>query len=131
MGTRLRRFAVWSNVFYLVPLVAALSFGLPWVALVLLFLTMFSTAFHLLNEKEFIVSDYDAAMLVIFFNLGLIVYGQHGAVSLALVAVFSALALLVRYRFEHGDRGGTAHGWWHVLSAMVTLLCVMSYTLPF
>ena len=131
MKQRFSRFAVWSNVFYLAPLVAALYFGLGIVSVALLFLIIFSTAFHAFNEEEFVLSDIDAAWAVVIINTGLLAFGPYKPLYIGIVFALTIPAMYTRYFIEQRDRGCMAHGFWHLLSAAVTLVCILSYALPF
>ena len=131
MWNRFGRFAVWSNVFYLVPLFAALYFNLGTVSIALFFLIIFSTAFHAFNEEEFVLTDIDAAWTVVIINVGLLAFGPYKPIYIAIVFALTIPAMYTRYFIEKRDRGGTAHGFWHLFSAAATLVCILSYALPF
>ncbi|HUO56483.1 MAG TPA: hypothetical protein VMU27_03570 [Candidatus Paceibacterota bacterium] len=123
-----KRFAVWSNVFYLLPLVLAIYYQLWVVAFVLLLVIASSVAFHSSGEKNYIYSDWDAAALLIIANLVLwYLSGFELFYSMAIIGL-ALMALSIRFFIEHHNRGGIAHGFWHLTSAAVTLLCVLSYT---
>jgi hypothetical protein len=129
MKYELHRFAVWSNVFYIAPLSIAWYFHLVLVSLALLFVILFSVAFHATDESEFIVSDWVAAAVLILFCIFLWYLGGFKPVFTALIVLLGLIALSIRYFFEHGKRGGVLHGFWHIASAAVATLCVLSYTL--
>ncbi len=131
MGKELRRFAVWSNVFYLIPLAAALYFHLFVVAVALLTLAVFSTAFHTSDEKKFVLGDIAAAVLVVGLNATLWYLGGFRVFFLIPISILIVLALYIRYGREDGNRGGVAHGFWHLIAAAITLSCILSYALPF
>jgi hypothetical protein len=129
MKKEFRRFAVWSNMFYLIPLVAAWYFHLTFVAIGLFFLTLFSFAFHVLDEKEFVFSDISAAVAISAFNIFLLYLGGFRPVAVVLVALLATAALFIHFILENGDRGSTAHGYWHVAATCVTLACILVYAL--
>lgn len=131
MKKEFRRFAVWSNAFYLVPLAIAWYLHLTLVALALFFVVLFSVAFHVLDEREFMLSDMSAAVVVAAFNIWLLYFSGFRPVLIALVALLAIAALFIHFVLEHGDRGGTAHGYWHIAAMCVTLACILSYALPF
>ena len=123
----LSRFAVSSNVFYLIPLAVAAYYGLTLVAIALLFLFIFSTAFHVLKEEEFVRSDILAALVVLVVDVWLLYIGGLRPVPVTIVACIGLVAFAIRC-FEHGKRGGTAHGFWHAAAALGTLICILSVT---
>ncbi len=121
------RFAVWSNIFYLTPLVAAVSFELWGIAALLGALFIFSTAFHYSHEVSYALADKLTAFAVIFVNIVLLALGGFSIFYIALVGAFLALGLYVRYVQEKGNRSGFYHGVWHLIASFVTLLCILSY----
>jgi hypothetical protein len=125
----LHRFAVWSNVFYFAPLLLAIYYHLVFVMFSLAFITLFSFAFHATDEREFVISDWVAAGILIFFNICLWYLGGMKPIFSALIILLGILALSIRYLFERGNRGGIAHGIWHMTAAIVTTVCVFAYAL--
>ena len=130
MMPRFKRFVVWSNVAYLVPLAAAAAAGL-WVFAVLLgalFIT--STGYHFSNERKFIMSDQVSAYAVIAYNLFLLFSTGFPVGNLTLALVLLAAALYFRYVGEKKNFD-LSHGLWHISCASITLACISAYALPF
>lgn len=127
MPKQFYRPAVWSNFFYAVPLVVAFYYGLLLTAASVAALLVFSLAYHLSKEKRFIVADLLAAGIVILFCLMFLFLGglRSGYVLLALLLV--GAGAYIRYWLERGDRGGLAHGLWHLVAAAIILACIFSY----
>ncbi|MBI5458006.1 hypothetical protein HY971_04775 [Candidatus Kaiserbacteria bacterium] len=121
------RFAVWSNVFYLAPLIAAANFELWGIAALLGALVIFSTAFHYSHEVSYVLADKLIALAVIFADVALLALGGFSIFYTVLVGAFLALSLYVRYVQEKGNRKGFYHGVWHLCASFVTLLCILSY----
>ncbi len=121
------RFAVWSNVFYVVPLTAALFLGLPFAAFALTVLIIISTAFHATAEKRFSLLDTLAGGTVLALNLVLWYLGGFKIFYFLIICFLFVLAVYIRYWREHGDRESAAHGWWHLCAALATLFCILSY----
>ena len=118
---------MWSNLFYAIPLVVALYSGLWFTAASVAVLLIFSLAFHLSKEKKFITADMLAAGIVALFCLTLVFLGGLKS-GYALVAFLLVVAgLYIRYWLEQGNRGGLAHGLWHLVAATVILSCIFSY----
>src|SRR3989344_9433996 len=120
-------FATWSNLFYLVPLLAAGYFGLWWVAAAVLTLFVFSLAFHLSHERRFVLADIFAATVVMISGLWLLYLSHFDPIYTSAVAVLVIVALYIRYRLEKGDRGGFYHGLWHMVAASAILTCILSF----
>ncbi|MDO8513924.1 MAG: hypothetical protein Q7S50_00030 [bacterium] len=121
------RFAVWSNIFYIAPLVAASYFHLWGVALLLFALIIFSATFHFSHEISYVLADKLAALAVVFVDVVLLALGGFDILYLVLVGAALGLGLYVRYVQEKGSRGGFYHGLWHACASAVTLLCILSY----
>ena len=131
MKLGIHRFAVWSNLFYLVPIVLALYFHLALVAFIVLLLFLLSSAFHVLGEREFIRLDVAIATTVVMVNVLLLYFSEFNSRFLPAVLALTVIAFGIRFIIERGDRGGTAHGFWHLIAAAITSLCLLSYALPF
>ncbi|MCE9541652.1 hypothetical protein K8R03_03815 [Candidatus Kaiserbacteria bacterium] len=126
----LKRFAVSSNLAYLLPLAAAAYTGLWGLAVALGVLFVTSTGYHLSEEKSFVVADQIAAYVVIALNIIVLVITKFplGNVSVALVLL--AAAGYFRYIGEKKSFD-LHHGLWHVSCALITLACISAYALPF
>lgn len=125
----LTRPAVWSNLFYLIPLVTALLFHFVVMAFLVALVMLFSVGFHATDERDFVISDWLAAALVILANVIFWYRGGMRPLYSLFIVLLAAAALLIRYHFEHGNRGGAAHALWHTVSAIVTTICIVSYGL--
>ena len=118
---------MWTNFFYVIPLTAALYSSLWFTAASVTGLLIFSLAFHISKEKRFVVTDLLAAGIVTLFCLTLVFLGgwQSGYAFVALLLVVAGL--YIRYWLERGNRGGLAHGLWHLVAATTILSCIFSY----
>ena len=123
----LSRFVVWSNVFYLLPLAAALFVGFWTDAAVLAALIVTSTAFHLSRERQFSRADIAASIVVIGVNAVACYLGNFKMPYFGIVCALMLAALYIRYRVERGGRGSIAHGWWHIIAASTLTACVFTY----
>lgn len=123
----LSRFVVWSNVFYVLPLVLAAYAGFFIDVFVLAALLATSTAFHVSRERRFSRADIAASAAVIAVNAVACYLGDFRMPYFGIVCALVVVALYVRYRIEKGDRGSVAHGWWHALAALILTLCVFVY----
>ena len=127
MEKELRRFAVWSNVFYAVPLLGALYFNLSVVPQLMSALIISSSAFHLSRERRLFCPDIVVAYIVLVQNIVLMYLSGYEPMLFSVIGATLAVALYIRYFREHGDRGGLYHGWWHVLAATITFFCILGY----
>ena len=117
-------------MFYLVPLALALYFSLVLVTPILLILFLFSVAFHVSGEREFVCSDAVSAVMVVVSNVTLLYLSEFNLLVFSTVLVLTGITLGIRFVIERNDRGGLAHGFWHIIAAAITSVCVLSYTLP-
>jgi len=120
------RFAVWSNVFYLIPFAFALQtqFWVDAIAIALLFVA--STAYHASGERKFATFDVLVSACVIVLNSVMVYLGARPLGLLFVIGVLLAIGLCIRYSLEQGDRGSVAHGWWHVVAAALLTACVLA-----
>ena len=88
---------------------------------------MFSFAFHYSRERKFVTPDVLAAGVVAMFCLALLFSGgfRSGYVLIAVLLIVSGL--YVRFWLERGNRGGIAHGLWHIVAATLVLSSIFSY----
>ena len=121
------RFVVWSNAFYLIPLVAAV-YARFWIdALVLAALIFISTLFHLSRERRFVIFDIAISLCAIFVNAAAVYHGGFKSPYTMVIGVLIGLGLYIRYVIERGDSGSVAHGWWHLVASAILTACVFSY----
>ncbi|MBI4088051.1 hypothetical protein HY418_01570 [Candidatus Kaiserbacteria bacterium] len=124
----IKRFVVWSNAFYLVPFALSVyaDFWVDTAALGVLLIC--STAFHASGERRFVLADILASALVIVVNAVACILGDFRTPYFTGVWLLAVVAFFIRYYVERGDRGSTAHGFWHVLAAAILSLCILVYT---
>lgn len=91
-------------------------------------LFFFSFAFHYTKERKFVIADILSALVIAAFCLALLFSNglRHGYLLLAVFLVIAGL--YIRYGLEHGKRGGTLHGLWHLTAATLMLACIFSAT---
>jgi|GEM_PF-5534630 len=93
----------WSNLFFLIPLVMAVVYGVYWYALVLLALFIVSFDFHFFKEaKEVYYLDIIFSSLLMLSNFVLLFLG-HWALPFSIIAIIFALIALSFY-FRKSDQ---------------------------
>ena len=118
-----RASAIWSNAFFLAPLVMAVHYQVLVLAVLLVGVMVFSTLYHWYGEARFAAWDKLFAYATIMCNLVIAVLGGFTMPYFALAILFVALGLYVLLVLEHDD-------WlWHALSSLVTVCCILTYVL--
>jgi hypothetical protein len=126
---KLKFFAVWSNLFYLVPLVFSLYFLLWSASIMIALLFIFSLGFHIYKTKWLSYADTIFSYAVIMMCAYLIFIGRsHIFVFLSLGLIVIA-GLFIRFFIEDGTRDDRSHGFWHVSATIAITLCILGYTL--
>ncbi|OGE86509.1 MAG: hypothetical protein A3J48_00085 [Candidatus Doudnabacteria bacterium RIFCSPHIGHO2_02_FULL_46_11] len=117
-------FTLFSLVIFLFPL--AISFIWKFYALsaVLIFVLIISYLYHSSENKNLEKLDVAGAWLLMFTNTILIVVGRF-TFPYFYLAVLSAIIALYFYFTQNKSK--YAHGWWHVLSSLVTLFALLTY----
>lgn len=120
------KFKVWSNLLFLIPLLISIQYGLYWYSTIVLLVFIFSTFYHLRNEKIYAIHDFICSSLLILSNFYLIFSGNVNSVSslaaltiAALAIYFHQKALKRSYDFNHGV--------WHILSALICVFSLISF----
>jgi hypothetical protein len=112
---------VWSNAFFIVPLVLTFWYSLYLHSIIISLVIVSSTIYHLSNEQKFKLTDKILAHILIAYNLYLCYLSEFKQPYFLLALVFVFLALYILYKKEKDD-------WeWHASSAMITLLCILAY----
>jgi hypothetical protein len=121
----IRAFKFWSNAFFLIPLALSLS-KIYWYAFVIGLVFFISSYFHYYNEKKLEYVDVTASLSLMVSNLTLLFIGHWKLPYSFGAIIFGVIALYFYYRqFKYGYEFN--HGVWHVCSAIVSTLCVLTY----
>lgn len=88
----------------------------------LIFLFIFSSGFHVFQNRLFSVADTLAAFTIIFISFYYI-YTEAFNIKISLLLILILLtALYIRFYVENGTRNDTAHGFWHLSAAILISL---------
>ena len=126
----LLKFKELTNLFFIIPLILTLSYGLYFYGLILFAVIVNSFLFHYYNEKRFIYSDMFFAYSLMICNLFYAWKGGFNYPYFLLAILFAIIALYLEsrkiktkkeYNFNHGD--------WHIISSIITTLCIFSFVL--
>ncbi len=116
---------LWSNLFFLIPLVVALYNHLYWYALILGTVFIISLVFHFIKENRILYYlDASLSAVLMVANFALLFMGQW-SLPFSLLAVIMALLALFFY-FRKGDNYDFNHSLWHIFSAGVCLFCLLT-----
>lgn len=119
-------FKIWSNIFFLIPLLLSIYYQI-WVHSMLIFAVMvFSTFYHIKNEKKWDVVDKTAAISLISFNLYLC-YLSNFRQPYFFLALFFVMVAFYFYFKQKKSNYDLNHSLWHLSSVFITVLCVVAY----
>lgn len=113
--------SVWSNVFFLIPLIIASYYDLFILSIILFFVIICSILFHLNTNKKFEILDKVFAYLLIFYNLYLCYLSNFKQPYFSLALLFVLLGFYFLYVRNKDDYE------WHALSVAITILCMLTY----
>ena len=118
-----RQVDIYSNVFFLVPLILSILFKLYPMVPVIVLVFIFSIIHHV-NPSEFLRNSDDAlAYILIISNLWITDFGIKNSIAGLGLAIGFIAIFIFHYDEDHKYR----HGIWHLLSAIITCLCLISY----
>jgi hypothetical protein len=114
---------VWSNAFFLVPLVYAICNSLFIYSIIFLLAIIFSTLYHLSNEKRFSILDKIFVYLVIGYNLYLCYLSNFNEPFFLIALMYVGIGFYFLYYKNKDDYE------WHASCALISLFCLLAYAL--
>ncbi len=123
----IKMFKWWSNLFFLVALVLAIQWGILWYAGLLSLVFIFSCMYHYSNEKRWATIDVSFALTLVATNFALMGMARLNPIEWIFICLAFALLAGVFYfrQFHHGYN--LNHGFYHVVSAIICVLCLLIY----
>ena len=117
----------WSNLFFLIPLIVAVVYGLYWYVIILLVVFIVSYDFHFFREaKELYYLDVIFSSILMISNFILLFMG-HLVLPFSFIAiVFALIAIFFYFRRSKHDYY-INHSLWHVFSSGVCLFCLLTF----
>lgn len=112
---------VWSNSFFLIPLLQALWFEFYWHSLLIFFVMIFSTLYHLSDQQKFAIFDKLFAYALIMYNL-YVSYLSHFTQPYFLLALLFVGIGFYFFFFKKKDDYE-----WHLSCATITIFCIFGY----
>jgi len=122
----LKKFIIWSNVFFILPLFFSLYIKM-WIPFILILgVTISSFLYHIAEEKKFIFADSIFAWLLIISNLWVCYLGffKFPYFFIALLFVFCALYF---YFTDNKYNRNFNHGMWHIFSSLITIFSLLTF----
>ncbi len=124
-----KRYEVWSNAFYLAPLMVALNARMAVHGVVIGMVILLGLLYHLSRETRWGWFDNKAAWTLILANIVVIYLGSFAAPYFPIAVLFLMLALYYHYIAKHKQYGGYGlnHGMWHMYGALITLFSLLTF----
>ncbi len=120
-----KNFIIWTLLAFLVPLYYSVIWQVYLQSAVLIAVIISSIPYHIYDSKVFIEEDKLSAWALVLVNTLLIVLGGFTLPYSALALLFAMTA----FYFYKVNNTGYSHGYWHVVSAAVSLFSLMTYYL--
>ncbi len=119
--------SIWSNLFFIIPIVFAVSNKLWLHAFFIVLSLVLSLCYHLTGGRFFSIEDQMAAVALIAVNCVFLIKGfeRHGVNNWLFVSIIFAIFALFLLKIE--NRFPDTHGFWHVFSGAVTLFCQLFF----
>ncbi len=122
-----RRFSVWSNFFFLVPLYVAFTNNL-WVAVGLICsVVIFGLGYHLSRRRYLLEFDSTAGWLLIGTNWALCYIGNFAFPYFAYALAALCAGMYFFYWGQEKYDYELNHGLWHLSCALITLFSILTY----
>ncbi len=117
----------WSNLFFIIPTVLAITNNIYWYAIIQGLVFIISSYYHFHHEKRIEYIDVFASSVLIIANFTLLFLG-HWYLPFSILAfpVGAIIALYFYYRQFRVDYN-LNHGLWHICSASISTLCIVTF----
>ena len=121
-------FKNWSNLFFLVPFIFALSHQLYFYSLVVGLVIIASVVYHCYNENKFKWLDALLAWLIILINLYYCWIGRFAFPYFYIALILVVPAMQINF-FVHPEQKkfNLLHGLWHLLASLICLFSLLTY----
>jgi hypothetical protein len=119
---------VWSNIFFILPLYLSFALKIYWYIPLLAFVIFFSMSYHFAKQKKYYNHDHLLAILLIICNFYLFFSGGFNEIYSYLIPFFIIITLSFHYYRKKTMYQGL-HALWHLSSAILTSLCLLTYAL--
>lgn len=120
------KFKVWSNVFFGIPLLLTIYYGLFIHSILISAVIIFSTFFHINNEKKWGILDQTFATGLITYNLYLCYLSDFRQPHFFLALLFVVVAFYFYFKQKKANYD-LNHSLWHLSSVVITILCIFAY----
>ncbi|HQV64692.1 MAG TPA: hypothetical protein PKZ56_00435, partial [Candidatus Paceibacterota bacterium] len=105
----------------------AISYGVYWHAVIQGLVFIISSYYHFHHEKRIEYIDVFASSVLIIANFTLLFLGHwHLPFSILAFPIGAMVALYFYYRQFKGNYN-VNHGLWHICSAIISTLCVITF----
>lgn len=115
--------SVWSNVFFLIPLILSIIFRVYVLTTIITLVIITSVIYHTTNNKKLLIPDKILAYTLIIANLTLL-YFVNFKQPYFIIAFFFVIVGIYFLKIKKKD------GWeWHLSSTIITILCILAYSI--
>jgi len=117
----------WSNLFFLIPFIISISYGIYWYSIIIIIVFIISFDFHKFYEaKEVYYLDTMFSSFLMISNLYLLFKG-HLALPYSILAILCAFCALLFYLRKSKSNYYFNHSLWHIFSAGVCIFCLITF----
>jgi len=120
------KFKVWSNIFFLIPLILSIAGSLYWYSTVIGLMLVLSLNYHYYNEAKYYYRDCVVSILLMGSNFLLLINGNWMQ-PYSLIALSNAFVALYFYYRQYKKGYNFNHGMWHFFSAIVCYFSILTF----
>jgi predicted membrane channel-forming protein YqfA (hemolysin III family) len=121
-----KRFLVWSNLLFVIPLVISVYFQMWGMVCIIAGTLASSIAYHTFGGDRNLMIDRVFGILLIFAD-GILVFLGHFVFPYFLLAIFFGGIALSFYMRKEFIRFNLHHGMWHICVSLGTICCLLTY----
>lgn len=120
------RKTAWSNLFFLIPFILSIKFGILWYSIVIGVMITISTLFHLSNTFQLRYPDILISTVLIISNFSLLIMGNW-KLPYSIFALITALVAITTYYLQFKNHRVFYHNVWHILSALICYFSILTF----
>jgi hypothetical protein len=122
-----KNFSTTSNIFFLLPMYFSFIYERWWHLFIIFFVLFFGFLYHTSSRKKYYHFDVVFAWLLIITNLHSVYMGGFFDTYFLIALFFVTIALYSYYYGQEKYSYDLFHGIWHISSAIITTLCILTF----
>jgi len=123
---RLIKFKLWSNIFFVFPLLLSIIKSLHLYSLIIGIMLLLSINYHYNDERKYFYRDCFVSIMLMASNFWLLINGGW-LLPYSFIALSCATIAIYYYSKQYKHGYDYNHGMWHFFSAIVCYFSILTF----